>query len=66
MVQHFDKRLRCLSRHIEKEPKWMSSKWLGWWVITFLLILIPKLLKFIIFGIITLFYQILMYNIGVS
>ena len=31
-----------------------------------LLFLIQKLLKFIIFGIITLFYQLLMYNIGVS
>ena len=45
----------------------MSSEWIdGGGVITFLLILIQKLLKFIIFGIITLFYQILMYNIGVS
>ena len=40
----------------------------GWWVrrrILKLLFLIQKLLKFIIFGIITLFYQLLMYNIGV-
>ena len=44
----------------------MSSRWLGGWCWLFLLFLIRKLLKFIIFGIITLFYQILMYNIGVS
>ena len=35
------------------------------WILK-LLFLIQKLLKFIIFSIITLFYQILMYNIGVS
>ena len=44
----------------------MSSRWLVWMGWLLLLFLIQKLLKFIIFGIITLFYQILMYNIGVS
>ena len=56
--------LRTIGVHRKRAQ--MNELLMDWgWGGLFLLFLIPKLLKFIIFGIITLFYQLLMYNIGV-